>query len=231
MRITKYIHSCLLIEKGGDRLLFDPGKFSFVEGLVKPEQFRDLTAIILTHYHPDHVDDAALKKIVAGNPSAVVLVNSEIQQKLARQDIATELQETGRRAVGAFTVEAFAAPHAPLLDSPSPRNTAYLIDDLLMNPGDSFAAAIEAKKGTAVLALPIMAPWSTEITVAEFARRMAPRQIIPVHDGYAKDFFRRQRYENFAKHFSREGIEFHALAEPGDSVVLGSRDSQGEQHA
>lgn len=44
MRISKYIHSCLLIEKGGDRILFDPDKFSYVEGLVKPEQFESLTA-------------------------------------------------------------------------------------------------------------------------------------------------------------------------------------------
>jgi len=34
MRITKYIHSCLLIENESDKILFDPGLFSFVEGKV-----------------------------------------------------------------------------------------------------------------------------------------------------------------------------------------------------
>lgn len=34
MHITKYIHSCLLPEHKGEQLLFDPGKFSFIDGLV-----------------------------------------------------------------------------------------------------------------------------------------------------------------------------------------------------
>ncbi len=37
MKITKYIHSCLLLEKDTDKILFDPGKFSFAEGKVKPK--------------------------------------------------------------------------------------------------------------------------------------------------------------------------------------------------
>jgi ribonuclease BN (tRNA processing enzyme) len=57
-----------LIEKDRDKILFDPGKFSFVEGRVRPEQFQQLSAVILTHQHPDHVDDEALKQIMANNP-------------------------------------------------------------------------------------------------------------------------------------------------------------------
>ena len=40
MRISKYIHACLLVEKGADKILFDPGKFSFIEGLVSKEHDR-----------------------------------------------------------------------------------------------------------------------------------------------------------------------------------------------
>ncbi len=49
MKISKYIHSCLLLEKQGFKLLIDPGKFSFAEGLVKPADFKDVDAIIITH--------------------------------------------------------------------------------------------------------------------------------------------------------------------------------------
>lgn len=42
MKITKYIHSCLVIEKGTDRLLFDPGLFTFTVGLVKQSQFENI---------------------------------------------------------------------------------------------------------------------------------------------------------------------------------------------
>lgn len=85
MRITKYIHSCLLIEKDADKILFDPGLFTFVEGIVKPSQFQNLSAIVLTHNHPDHIDADSLKQIVENNANAVVLANSEIIEKLAEK--------------------------------------------------------------------------------------------------------------------------------------------------
>lgn len=220
MLISKYIHSCLLIEKEADKILFDPGKFSFAEGLVKPEQFTDLTAIILTHYHPDHVDAEALKQILENNSSAVLFGNTEIKNKLAEKGITAEVFEAGTRAVGSFTVEAIDAAHAPLLDSAAPQNTAYLIDEVLLNPGDSFAGSLDAKRNVAVLALPLMAPWTTELEVAAFAHRISPQQIIPIHDGYAKDFFLKQRYENFEKHFAKSGIKFHLISKPGEFVKI-----------
>ncbi len=216
MRISKYIHSCLLVEKGMDKILFDPGKFSFVEGLVKPEQFENLSAIIFTHQHPDHLDDDALRQIVDNNPSALILTNAEIQARLAQKGIAAEVFESGTRSLGSFALAALDAPHAPILGSATPQNTAYVIDDRLLHPGDSFAASLDARKNTAVLALPLMAPWTTELEVAEFARRIRPQHVIPIHDGYAKDFFLRQRYENFQKHFSQQGVHFQWMNKPGD---------------
>jgi L-ascorbate metabolism protein UlaG (beta-lactamase superfamily) len=75
-----------------------------------------------------------------------------------------------------------------------------------------------------VLIMPVMAPFLTEVGVAAFARRMRPRQMIPVHDGYAKDFFVNQRYDNYVRVFTAMNIEFHKLSEPGESVTLGEGD-------
>lgn len=218
MRILKYIHSCLLLEEGGDKILFDPGKFSFVEGVVEPDAFQDLSAIIITHQHPDHVDDDALKKIVGNTPAAVVITNAEIKSRLAEQGVTAELLEDGSRSVGGFNVEAVTAEHAPILNAERPRNVAYRVNRKLLHPGDSFDRSLDAWKGTPILALPIMAPWTTELEVAEFALRMAPQRIIPIHDGYAKEFFLRQRHENFQKYFAKQGIDFYSLDKPGDSV-------------
>jgi L-ascorbate metabolism protein UlaG (beta-lactamase superfamily) len=220
MRVSKYIHACLLVEDGEDRILFDPGKFSFVEGLVEPDGFRDLSAIILTHRHPDHVDDDALKKIVENNPSAAVLTNTEIQAHLAEAGINAEVFETGRRTIGKFTLEAIGAEHAPILNAKTPQNIAYVVDGRFLHPGDSFDHSLDAYQGIQALALPIMAPWTTELEVAEFARRISPRLIIPIHDGYAKEFFLKQRYENFRKYFSQLGLEFQSPGEPGDSFEV-----------
>jgi L-ascorbate metabolism protein UlaG (beta-lactamase superfamily) len=218
MRISKYIHACLLVEDGVDRILFDPGKFSFVEGRVSPDDFRDIAAIIFTHRHPDHFDDEAVKQIVENNPRAAVLTNAEIQSQLKPQRIDAEVFETGRRAVGQFSLEAVGAEHAPILNAQTPRNVAYVVNDRLLHPGDSFDHSLDAYRGIEVLALPVMAPWTTELEVAEFARRIAPKRVIPIHDGYAKEFFLKQRYENFQKYFTPLGISFQALGEPGDSI-------------
>jgi len=221
MRISKYIHSCLLIEDDGDKILFDPGKFSFVEGMVKPDTFRDLSAVILTHQHPDYVDDAALKKILENNRAAIVITNTEIKSRLDKEGVvAAEVLEDGSRAIGNFTVKALVAQHAPILNAALPQNIAYVVNNTLLHPGDSFASSLDAWKSIPVLALPIMAPWMTELEVAEFARRMSPQKIIPVHDGYAKDFFLQQRYENYQKYFSPLGIDFQWLDKPGDSIEV-----------
>ena len=216
MRITKYVHSCLLVEKDSSRILFDPGLFSFVEGAVKPSQFENLQAIILTHCHPDHIDDESLKKIIENNPRAGVFANAEIVGKLAKKDIAAEVYETGKRTIGGFAFEAFDAPHENLLADEIPQNTAYTLDGKLLHPGDSLSGNLYNLKNISILALPIMAPWATELQVYDFAKKIAPQNVIPIHDGYAKDFFLKSRYQNFQKYFEKEIIKFQWMNEPGD---------------
>ena len=64
MKIYKYLHSCLVLEENGKRLLIDPGAFSFLEGLLKPEDIGPVDAILLTHQHLDHYYPDALKIIL-----------------------------------------------------------------------------------------------------------------------------------------------------------------------
>jgi L-ascorbate metabolism protein UlaG (beta-lactamase superfamily) len=64
MKISKYLHSCLLFEKDNFRLLIDPGTFTFAEGFIQPEEFDNVDAVIITHIHPDHLDKDNLSKIV-----------------------------------------------------------------------------------------------------------------------------------------------------------------------
>jgi hypothetical protein len=75
-------------------------------------------------------------------------------------------------------------------------------------------------KNIPLLILPVMAPFTTEIKVAEFADRLNPKEILRVHDGYAKPFFLKQRYENYAKHFEKSNIKFYSAGEPGDAILI-----------
>lgn len=217
MRIYKYIHSCLLVEEGEEQILFDPGIFSFIEGKVDPKTFKDVTIIIITHQHPDHVDIATLKDIVAKS-NALVLTNAEGKTALEKEHIQANLLETGNYQTKNFTIRALPAEHEKILSPTLPQNTAYVINDTFLNPGDSFASHLSSLKGIQALALPVMAPWLTELAVAQFGETIAPQMVIPVHDGYTKDFFLKQRYANYERYFSPKGIKFQPMAKPGDAI-------------
>ena len=219
MRIAKYIHSCLLVTEGNDTILFDPGKFSFIEGRVMPEQFSHVNTVIITHNHPDHVDVGMLRTIVAQS-HATVFGNAATQAALSKEQISVTLLADGMQQTPNFTIRAIPAPHAAILADELPDNTAYVINDVFLNPGDSFAPALAALRGIKSAAIPSMAPWTTELAIADFAASLAPKSIIPVHDGYAKDFFLQQRYQNFTRHFTKQGATFEQLYNPGDYVDL-----------
>ena len=220
MRVSKFIHSCVLVQKDDSAILFDPGKFSFIEKQVRPQDFHGLNAIILTHGHPDHVDSDALSEIFSANPTAIVYGNQETAAGLRLVGIEVTPFETGTRQMGAFAVEAIAAEHAPIIGPAPPRNTAYLLDKTLLNPGDSFSESLEAYAGTPALLLPVMAPWEKEPEMMAFAERMKPRIVIPVHDGQAKDFFLHLRYAAFKEEFEKRAIDFAELSKPGDSITI-----------
>jgi len=100
------------------------------------------------------------------------------------------------------------------------QNTAYIINDSFLNPGDSFATLPSTLRGIKALALVVAAPWTTEVTTAEFAETIAPQMVIPVHDGYVKSFFQKMRYDNYDRYFATKGIKFQRLVGPGDGVEI-----------
>jgi L-ascorbate metabolism protein UlaG (beta-lactamase superfamily) len=219
VRISKYIHSCLLFEHEGDKLLFDPGNYSFIEGRVTPETFRDVSTVVITHSHPDHLALEPLKQILALS-GADVVTNGEVAVILHDEGIDATTIEEGTLSAGAFTLRAIPTPHEAILADTVPRHTAFLVNDRVLNCADSFADPLLPFAGVEVLIMPVMAPFLTEVGAAAFARRMRPSQVIPVHDGYAKDFFVSQRYANYARVFTAKNIKFHLLAEPGDGVTV-----------
>jgi L-ascorbate metabolism protein UlaG (beta-lactamase superfamily) len=219
MRLSKYGHSCLLLEQGGEQMLFDPGSPEFLHRLATPDAFAAVSLIVITHWHPDHADPGLIRSIVQRS-GAAVLAPSDAQPELRAAGIDATMPKMGRSSFGAFSLQAIAAPHAALLGSAGPENIAYLVNERLLNPGDSFAAALEEFREVQVLALPVTAPWMTELEAAAFAGRLKPSRIVPVHDGYLRDFFRVRRYATYKKHFERGGMRFEATGGPEASLDL-----------
>ena len=121
----------------------------------------------------------------------MVITNSETKDVFTKEGIEAIVLDEGSYQSKDFTIRAVPANHEKILAPTLPQNTAYIINDSFLNPGDSFASLPSTFRGIKALALVVAAPWTTEVTTAEFAETIAPQMVIPVHDGYVKGSSRR----------------------------------------
>jgi L-ascorbate metabolism protein UlaG (beta-lactamase superfamily) len=218
MKISKYIHSCILLEKKTERLLIDPGPFTFIDGTVKAGDFKGVTTILFTHKHYDHYDIDALKETLQHNPEARVFTNRSTAEIFNEAGISVDILEEGTITRGNFRISAYPMEHEPL-PLPVPHNTAFLINEQFLHPGDSLSEKIFDIAPQA-LALPVAAPWLTMLSSLDFACRYRPEQVLPVHDGFVKDFFTDRQYQNWDRLLADRGMKFNGLRKPGDSIEI-----------
>jgi L-ascorbate metabolism protein UlaG (beta-lactamase superfamily) len=206
MKIQKLLHSCLLIEEKGKRILVDPGDYSFAEKLITPESLKPIDAIFITHNHSDHCDIDAIRKI---QPAHIFGSKSTVAT-LSAAGITAEVIVPGQTVlIGEVSVLAITAPHDPRLTAPAPESVGYIIGEKLLHPGDSLH--FETNHSYEVLALPIAAPWMVRKEALDVAIKLRPAHIIPVHDGMLKDFAA-QTNAALAKRFIGEACpDFRAL--------------------
>lgn len=215
MTITKYLHSCIMLEGDGYRLLIDPGRYAFIENKLKPEEIPAPDIILLTHSHGDHYDPAAAATI-ARPKHAEFIVPAGFQEQLPEGREVYEADDSDELQRGPFVIKPIDAPHEEL-PQPVPTNIAYLINDRFLHPGDSLRVNVERIE---VLALPVSAPWMRSIDGIDFAKRLRPRIVIPIHDASVKDFSLLTLYErNFGPHLAKLGIDFRPLG-LGESLDL-----------
>jgi L-ascorbate metabolism protein UlaG (beta-lactamase superfamily) len=218
MKITKYIHSFVVVEKEDQRLLIDPGAFSFRDGIVSPETFHHVVGILITHAHQDHYHIESIKTILKNNSECKIYTNSEMKNILESENVSCATFETNEIEVGVFHVKPILAEHEPILN-PAPTNTAFVIDKIFLFPGDSTDPILLNEK-VDVVALPVDGPWQTAVNAFEFALKLKPKNVIPVHDGHIKEFFSSNYYQVWEKAFAENNIKFHKLLEPGDSIEI-----------
>jgi L-ascorbate metabolism protein UlaG (beta-lactamase superfamily) len=177
MRITKYGHACLLLEEGSARILIDPGAFSKgFEGLT------GLDAVLITHQHMDHVQVGTLKPLLAKNAGAKLYADEDTAGILAKEGIeAQAVHEGDELDVAGVKVAVVGHSHAVIHpDIPGITNVGYLVAGRFYYPGDSL---VEPPSPVEILALPLVAPWEKVSETVDFARAVAAKVAIPVHDG------------------------------------------------
>lgn len=205
MEITHLGHSCVLVEVADQRILIDPGTFSVFEDV------RDLTAILVTHQHADHLDPAQLPGLMSTNPAARVLLESQAADQLADAAGAhrhrLESMPTGTDiGLGALTITPVGQRHAFIHDFvPRIDNVGLVLrapgEPSLFHPGD----ALDAEPGQVdVLLVPVSAPWARVGDTVSFVRRIEPSRVVPIHDGLLNDTGRTM-YLGHIGQFGRDG--------------------------
>ncbi len=178
--IRRLADSCLLVTTGDGTTLFDPGFFTFDTGVIDLDTIGDVQRVLITHEHGDHVKPEFVRWLIDRGDDVTVHANQAVAVLLATDGI--EVATADPDGVSSEDVK-----HEVIPTGAAPPNRAYTIDGVLTHPGDSYQPAVTAP----VLALPLLVPWGSTTRSVAFARRLAPQQVIPIHDFYLNDEGRR----------------------------------------
>lgn len=210
MKITKFVHSCLLVEMPepvNRTALFDPGSMS--ESALDVDALEYLDDIFITHQHNDHISLPLIKKLVAKFPDVRITAPSEVVEQLQAENITASSQPPEG-------VKFFDSPHesvAPIFPDCQEIGVHYL--ETLSHPGDSHSF----HETMPVLALPVTAPWGATIKAVNLALELKPKYIVPIHDWHWRDEAREQMYDGLEQLFGKQGITFLKM-ETGQPVVV-----------
>lgn len=207
MNITKFIHSCLLIEIEKAKILIDPGVYSYQA--ININLLKDLNYLLITHEHADHMHIPFIKEILMLTPAVKIITNPSVGTLLEQEKIPYSLDDSND-----ITFEE--APHEKIFLGETPHhNTSFTIFNTLTHPGDSHHFTKTAK----ILALPVQAPWGSTTQAVDKALDLHPQYIIPIHDWHWNDQARISLYGILKECFAKNNIQFLSL-ETGITVEV-----------
>jgi L-ascorbate metabolism protein UlaG (beta-lactamase superfamily) len=183
--ISSHGHSCIRLEKDGRVLVLDPGGFSDAAAL------EGAGAVLVTHEHVDHVVPDRLTLALAAAPGlqawAPAVVVDQLVAAGAPADRLHAVAEGDTFTAEGFSVQVVGRRHAVIHPSiPVVANVAYLVDDAVLHPGDSFTRP-PAGVHVEVLLLPVSAPWMKLSEATDYLQAVAPVIAVPIHDAILSD--------------------------------------------
>ncbi len=203
LTLSKFRHSCLLIDIGGTRLLMDPGGFS--SGF---ESLTDLAGVLITHQHPDHLDVARLTALLKANPEAELVTDTASAAQLAEAGVTARVVSGGdSTSVAGIPVQVYGGKHADIAPGfPTPPNVGYAFDGRFAYSGDAYLPPPEPVQ---VLAIPTVAPWLRAAETIAFFQQVRPQAVVPVHEAMlaSTDLY----YGIYRKFATDQDTDFHVL--------------------
>jgi L-ascorbate metabolism protein UlaG (beta-lactamase superfamily) len=204
MKITKFGHSCVLIEENGVRILTDPGKYSTLQN-----EINNLDVILISHSHGDHCDIKSIELILQKNPEAKIFTNSEVGLILEKENIKFELLENGQVITEKnVLIEGCGDRHIIVYNGePAMKNLGFIINSKLFFTGDELT---KLNKKIEALAFPMAGPVFSLEKVLNYIVKINPKICFPLHDAVLNE--KAETYYIFSKEkLEPLGIKFVKL--------------------
>ena len=209
MKITKLEHSGLIIEKDGQRIVFDPVEFTGTVPAIE-----NVVAIVVTHKHSDHFQPDTISRILSTNSGVQIFTTGDTAPQIANANI---VSAGDSRVVGSFKLDFFGKDHAAIVPGQIPcENIGVAVDDILINPGDSFDLPnIQGK----ILFTPISAPWLKIVESMDYVEKARPQIVIPVHDALLSELGE-QISSNWVKKACETVGATYVELKPGEDLTI-----------
>lgn len=208
MKITKYLHSCLLVEDQGKSILTDPGSYTHNDKALDINTLQKLDFIAITHEHQDHMHIPFIKELLFKFPNVKIITNDSVAKILEKENIPSQIENNE-------FIKSMKVPHEKIFMGPVPANILLTLFGKVTHPGDS----LSFNKTSKILALPITAPWGSTTWAVEKALELKPEIIIPIHDWHWKDTARKMFYDVLENYFGQFNIKFEKL-ETGTTIEV-----------
>jgi L-ascorbate metabolism protein UlaG (beta-lactamase superfamily) len=205
-KIRRLTNSCLSVTGDAGTALFDPGFFTFAE--FDLSTIGEVQRVLIPHEHADHVKPEFVQWLIDRGSDVEVYSNQAVVDLLAEHDIEASVRNPG----GVSSEDVL---HEMIPTGAQPPNRAYTIDGVLTHPGDSYQPTSTAP----VLALPLLIPWGSTTRSVDFARHLAPQQVVPIHDFYLTEAGRSFVVGMTKRVLADDGIEVVPL-DWGDSYTV-----------
>ncbi len=186
MKITRLVHSCLLIQEGDTNVLIDPGSYSLADAYEQIKDLPRIDYILISHIHEDHCSIEFIKHVLENSPEAKIISNEEVvgHLKLSGIDSTTQTPDF---------IEATNLDHPKLALGKPPVNTVFSLWRKLTHFGDNRELSKVNLADT--VTFPITAPWGSLVDAVDHLNTNPPKQIIPIHDWHLSDDGRSYYYD------------------------------------
>lgn len=132
MKITKLVQSCLLVEVDNNKVLVDPGIYSWQDETVRNFDLSGINNVIVTHNGPDHLNNNFVVAIQKSSPNTNWYGTQAVIEQLETMGIAGKTYSDDKN------IRFIESEHADL--SPwvkkQPEHTSYVLFDNLLISGD-----------------------------------------------------------------------------------------------